>query len=86
MTMKKTKEELTSLFNMYYEIETTEEKLAFARENLFLDKKALSKSFNLITNKEEKLDFIDEYIENSTLNLRLIRKTQIKKQVLKMNL
>ncbi|MGS4664346.1 hypothetical protein [Citrobacter farmeri] len=67
MTMKKTKEELTSLFNMYYEIETTEEKLAFARENLFLDKKALSKSFNLITNKEEKLDFIDEYIENSTL-------------------
>jgi hypothetical protein len=39
MTMRKTKEELTSLFNMYYEIETAEEKFAFARENYFLIKK-----------------------------------------------
>ena len=39
MTMRKTKEELTSLFNMYYEIETAEEKFAFAREKLFFDKK-----------------------------------------------
>lgn len=67
MTMRKTKEELTSLFNMYYEIETAEEKFAFAREKLFFDKKALSKSFSLITNKQEKLDFIEEYIENSTM-------------------
>jgi hypothetical protein len=42
-------------------------KICFRRENLFLGKKALSKSFDLITNKEEKLDFIEEYIENSTL-------------------
>lgn len=68
MTMKKTKEELTSLFNMYHDIETVEEKFAFAREKLFFDKRALNKSFELITNKQEKLDFIEDYLENSTLN------------------
>lgn len=67
MLMKRTRSELTTLFNLYYDIETSEEKLAFAREKLFFDKKALSKSFENITSKEEKLDFIEEYIENSQL-------------------
>jgi hypothetical protein len=35
MTMKKTKEELTSLFNMYYEIETSRKNLLSREKTYF---------------------------------------------------
>ena len=67
MLVKKHNEEITTLFNMFYDIESEEEKIEFAKEKLFLDKRALSKSFNLIDNKRDQLEFIEEYIENSQL-------------------
>jgi len=65
--MKIKETELTTLFNLYYEIETPAEKIIFAREKLFHDKRVLSKSFENINSESEKLEFIEEYIENSQL-------------------
>lgn len=79
--MKKTKTELTSLFSMYFSLESNEEKFAFARERLFFDKKALNKSFLAINNTQEKLDFIEEYIENSTMKSNTYVENQDTKKV-----